>query len=179
MSENTLRTRPPTFPISKPGRWPQPALPPLASARNTFAQIRCHYLWQPEQRDIDAHHGMPADVERSLREQRFLRSPGQHAPDPVRRRLASWSTLTKWRGLTVSSPPLRCPPRYASLSSRRRHREKAGAPRRSQEMCWHRCWPPVALTAYADIRDRAILMVAIASGGRRRSELAGDAEIHS
>jgi hypothetical protein len=110
MSENTLRTRPPTFPISKPGRWPQPALPPLASARNTFAQIRCHYLWQPEQRDIDAHHGMPADVERSLREQRFLRSPGQHAPDPVRRRLASWSTLTKWRGLTVPSPPLRCPP---------------------------------------------------------------------
>ena len=31
-----------------------------------------HHLWQPEQRDIDPHHGMPADVEQSLREQDFL-----------------------------------------------------------------------------------------------------------
>lgn len=60
-----------------------------------------HHLWQPDQRDIDPRHGMPAGVEQSLREQRFFRCSGPHAPDTVRRRLASWSTLTKWRGLTA------------------------------------------------------------------------------
>jgi hypothetical protein len=54
-----------------------------------------HHLWDPQ-------HGMPGVVDRQLRGQGFLRSTGPHAPDTVRRRLASWSTLTKWRGLTGS-----------------------------------------------------------------------------
>ncbi|CDZ49796.1 Site-specific recombinase, phage integrase family [Neorhizobium galegae bv. orientalis] len=39
-----------------------------------------HHLWQPEQRAIDPHHGMPAAVDQSLRDQQFLRSSGPHAP---------------------------------------------------------------------------------------------------
>ena len=39
---------------------------------------------------------MPEEVEQNLRGQGFLKSLGPHAPDTVRRQLASWSTLTKW-----------------------------------------------------------------------------------
>jgi hypothetical protein len=51
-----------------------------------------HHLWDPE-------HGMPEIVAQKLRAQGLLRSVGPHAPNTVGRRLATWSTLTKWRGL--------------------------------------------------------------------------------
>jgi integrase len=87
-----------------------------------------HHLWQPEQREIDPLHGMPAEVEQSMREQRFLRSSGPHAPDTVRRRLASWSTLTKWRGLTgvFSSPSLKSAIRLAVRATPRPRKRKSG-----------------------------------------------------
>lgn len=89
-----------------------------------------HHLWQPEQRDINPQHGMPADVEQSLREQRFLRSSGPHAPDTVRRRLATWSTLTKWRGLTgvFSSPSLKSAIRLSVRATPRPRKRKAPSP---------------------------------------------------
>src|SRR5690606_26357670 len=58
-----------------------------------------HHLWDPEKKRSDPDHGIPDAVAQSLRDQAFLRSAGPHAPDMVRRRLASWSTLTTWRGL--------------------------------------------------------------------------------
>lgn len=56
-----------------------------------------HHLWDPAKRESDAAHGMPEDVAELLQDQGFLRSSGPHAPDTVRRRIASWSTLPKWR----------------------------------------------------------------------------------
>jgi hypothetical protein len=52
---------------------------------------------------------MPADVEAGMRLQGLLRADGPHAPDTVRRRLTSWSILTRWRGLTgsFSAPSLK------------------------------------------------------------------------
>lgn len=46
---------------------------------------------------------------------RYLKSTGPHAPSTVRRRLANWSTLTKWRGLDIAfaSPPLKSAIRLA------------------------------------------------------------------
>jgi len=63
----------------------------------------------PEKRETDPNHGMPADVELNLREGGFLRVTGPHSPSTVRRRLAHWSTLTKWRGLdgVFDSPALK------------------------------------------------------------------------
>ncbi len=54
-----------------------------------------HHLWDPQQRETDPDHGMPADVDEKLRSQGFLKSVGPHAPSTVRRRLANWSTLPK------------------------------------------------------------------------------------
>jgi integrase len=111
---------------------------------------------------------MPADVEQSLREQRFLKTTGPHAPDTVRRRLAIWSTLTKWRGLTgaFSSPALRSAIRLAVRATPRPRKRKSAKAVTADILatCNNARLP--------DVRDRAILMVAFACGGRRRSEIA-------
>ncbi len=57
-----------------------------------------HHLWDPVKREADPTHGMPDAIDEQLRDQGFLRTIGAHSPDTVRRRLANWSTLTKWRG---------------------------------------------------------------------------------
>jgi integrase len=132
-----------------------------------------HHLWDPAKREAHDRHGMPADVGFALRADGLLRTEGPHAPDTVRRRLASWSTLHRWRGLEgpFASPALRSALRLAVRASgrpRRRMSERAVtrdildrliATCRSDEL--------------VDLRDLAILMAAFASGGRRRSEIAG------
>lgn len=132
-----------------------------------------HHLWQPDQRDIDPQHGMPTDVEQSLREQGYLRSSGPHAPDTVRRRLASWSTLTKWRGLTgvFSSPSVKSAIRLAVRATPRPRKRKSAKAVTGDVLA--KLLATCGTNSLRDIRDRAILMVAFASGGRRRSEIAG------
>ncbi|MCD4659409.1 site-specific integrase [Rhizobium pusense] len=132
-----------------------------------------HHLWDPEKRASDPHHGMPDDVDENLRRQRFLKSIGPHAPDTVRRRLASWSTMTKWRGLSgaFSSPALKQAIRLAVRAVPRKRRRKSAKAVTGDilQMLLATC----ASETLRDIRDRAILMVTFASGGRRRSEIAG------
>ncbi len=132
-----------------------------------------HHLWDPERRASDPNHGMPAEVDENLRGQGFLKSIGPHAPDTVRRRLASWSTMTKWRGLSgaFSSPALKQAIRLAvrAVPRKRRRKSAKAVTRDILQMLLATC----ASDSLRDIRDRAILMVAFASGGRRRSEIAG------
>lgn len=132
-----------------------------------------HHLWRPEQRDIDPEHGMPRNVEQSLRDQGHLRSDGPHAPGTVRRRLTSWSILTRWRGLTghFSSPSLKSAMRLAVRAAARPRQ------RRSRKAVTGDVLAQLLAACggdrKVDLRDRAILLVAFASGGRRRSEVAG------
>nr|CAD6435989.1 integrase [Rhizobium sp. Q54] len=131
-----------------------------------------HHLWDPERRVIDPQHGMPTDIEDRLRIQGFLRSTGPHAPDTVRRRLATWSTLTKWRGLdgSFSSPALKSALRLA-VRARPRPRKRRSAKAVTGDVL-ARLLATCRTDSLRDTRDRAILMVAFASGGRRRSEIA-------
>ena len=132
-----------------------------------------HHLWDPEKRVTDPDHGMPGDVEDKLRIQGFLRSPGPHAPDTVRRRLSTWSTLTKWRGLdgAFASPALKSAIRLAVRATPRPRKRKSAKAVTGDVLSKliATCRPD----SLRDTRDRAILMVAFASGGRRRSEVAG------
>lgn len=132
-----------------------------------------HHLWDPEKRAADPDHGMPVDVEDNLRRQGFLKSTGPHAPDTVRRRLASWSTLTKWRGLpgAFASPALKSAIRLAVRAVPRQRRRKSAKAVTSDVLA--KMLATCATESLRDLRDRAILMVAFASGGRRRSEIAG------
>ncbi|NSZ61055.1 tyrosine-type recombinase/integrase (plasmid) [Agrobacterium tumefaciens] len=132
-----------------------------------------HHLWDPEKRATDPDHGMPDEVDDNLRRQGFLKSTGPHAPDTVRRRLASWSTLTKWRGLdgAFASPALKSAIRLAVRAVPRQRRRKSAKAVTSDVLA--KLLATCATESLRDVRDRAILMVAFASGGRRRSEIAG------
>lgn len=103
----------------------------------------------------------------------FLRSIGPHAPDTVRRRLANWSTLTKWRGLdgAFASPALKSALRLAVRAVPRQRRRKSAKAVTSDVLA--KLLATCSGDSLRDLRDRAILMVAFASGGRRRSEVAG------
>lgn len=132
-----------------------------------------HHLWDPEKRATDPNHGMPAEVDNNLRQQGFLKAVGPHAPDTVRRRLASWSTLTKWRGLSgaFSSPSLKSAIRLAVRAVPRTRRRKSAKAVTGDVLA--KLLASCSGDSLRDVRDRAILMVAFASGGRRRSEVAG------
>jgi integrase len=132
-----------------------------------------HHLWDPERRLTDPLHGMSADVEDKLRLQGFLRADGPHAPDTVRRRLATWSTLTKWRGLkgAFASPALKSAIKLAVRASVRPRRRKSAKAVTGDVLA--KLLATCRTDSLRDLRDRALLMVAFASGGRRRSEIAG------
>jgi len=174
MGENTLRAL--TSDLAYLQAWSLAATGaslPWPAPEALLLKFVAHHLWQPEQRAIDPHHGMPADVEQSLRDQRFLRSSGPHAPDTVRRRLASWSTLTKWRGLSgaFSSPAVKSAIRLAVRATPRPRKRKSAKAVTGDVLA--KLLATCSTGSLRDIRDRAILMVAFASGGRRRSEIAG------
>jgi integrase len=132
-----------------------------------------HHLWDPAQGEADDRHGMPADVAHALRAGGLLRAEGPHAPDTVRRRLAHWSTLHRWRGPEgpFASPALRSTLRLAVRASGRPRRRKSE--RAVTRDILDRLAAACRSDRLVDIRDLAILMVAFASGGRRRSEVAG------
>lgn len=132
-----------------------------------------HHLWNPEKRLTDPQHGMPAEVEDKLRIQGFLRSSGPHAPDTVRRRLSTWATLTKWRGLqgAFASPALKSAIRLAVRATPRPKKRKSAKAVTGDVLS--KLIDTCRTDSLRDVRDRAILMVAFASGGRRRSEMAG------
>lgn len=116
---------------------------------------------------------MPSAVEQNLRGQGFLKVTGPHAPDTVRRRLATWSTLTKWRGHSGAfpSPALKSAIRLAVRATPRPRRRKSAKAVTGDVLA--KMLATCASGSLRDLRDRAILMVAFASGGRRRSEIAG------
>ncbi|WP_404817299.1 site-specific integrase [Rhizobium phaseoli] len=132
-----------------------------------------HHLWDPARRENDPDHGMPAEVDRALRQGGFLRSIGPHAPDTVRRRLANWSTLTKWRGFdgAFASPALKSAIRLAIRAAPRQRLRKSAKAVTGDVLA--KLLATCGGDNLRDLRDRAILMVAFGSGGRRRSEVAG------
>ncbi|MCT7378642.1 site-specific integrase [Chelativorans salis] len=131
-----------------------------------------HHLWDPARRETDSSHGMPAEVVASLRAEGLLRVDGPHAPATVRRRLSSWSTLTKWRGLTgnFNAPGLQSAIKLAVRASARPRGRKSRKAVTADILST--LLRTCAGDRLVDVRDRALLLTAFASGGRRRSEMA-------
>jgi integrase len=130
-----------------------------------------HHLWDPVKRETDPAHGMPADVAAALSAEGFLRSDGPHAPATVRRRLSSWSTLTKWRSLRgkFNAPALQSAIKLAGRASTRSRARKSK--RAVTADILSTLLKAAAGDRLVDVRDRALLLMAFASGGRRRSEV--------
>lgn len=131
-----------------------------------------HHLYDAAERERDSGHGMPGEVSASLRAQKCLRTEGPHAAGTVHRRLALWSTLHRWHGVDgpFSSPNLRNAMRLAvRAADRPRHRKSANAVTRD---ILDQLIATCDGQRLVDIRDRALLLTAFGSGGRRRSEIA-------
>ncbi|MEE9910009.1 site-specific integrase [Brucella intermedia] len=174
MGENTLRAL--TSDLAYLEAWSLAATGnplPFPAPEALLLKFIAHHLWRPQQREIEPDHGMPSAVEEELRQQGFLRVSGPHAPATVRRRLANWSTLTRWRGLegAFSSPAVKSAIRLA-VRALNRPRSRKSANAITGDMLG-KLLATCSGTDLTAIRDRAILMVAFASGGRRRSEVAG------
>ena len=148
---------------TNPLPWPAPEA--------LLLKFLAHHLWDPAHRDTDPAHGMPEEVSAALTQAGLLRSKGPHSPSTVRRRLSSWSTLTQWRGLQgkFNAPGFRNATKLAvRASSRPRQRKSARA---ITVDVLSALLKACAGDRLVDARDRALLMVAFASGGRRRSEV--------
>ncbi|MDF8356518.1 site-specific integrase [Ensifer adhaerens] len=152
------------FATGTPLPWPAP--------ESLLLKFVAHHLWDPTRRAEDENHGMPVAVESSLRSQRLLRADGPHAPETVRRRLTSWSILTRWRGLTgaFDGPSLKSALRLAVHASARprQRKSKKAVTVDILAMLLEVCTGERSV----DLRDRALLLTAFGSGGRRRSEVA-------
>jgi integrase len=145
---------------------------PWPAPESLLLKFVAHHLWDPVKRAEDPAHGMPANVEAGLRAERLLRASGPHAPATVRRRLTSWSILTRWRGLTGSfgAPSLKSALRLAVKASSRPRQRKSKAAVTLDILT--KLLQACAGDRLVDLRDRAMLLTAFASGGRRRSEVA-------
>lgn len=130
-----------------------------------------HHLWDPVKRETDPAHGMPEDVAAALKSAKLLRVDGPHAPSTVRRRLSSWSTLTGWRGLKgkFNAPGLRSAIKLAVRASARPRARKSKKAVTADILAT--LLQACADDRLVDVRDRALLLMAFASGGRRRSEV--------
>jgi integrase len=131
-----------------------------------------HHLYDPDERIRNPGHGMPDDVEIRLKADGLLRCDGPQAPSTVRRRMASWATMHRLRGLQgpfALAGVREAIKRAASASHRRPTRKSRRAIVRNVLDDLLATCSGVGPSA---VRDRALLLVAFASGGRRRSELA-------
>lgn len=145
---------------------------PWPASESLALKFVAHHLWDPAEREADPLHGMPDAVAAALRATQALRAGGPHAPSTVKRRLASWSTLHRWKGQEgpFAASSLRSALRLAVRASNRPRRRKSK--RAVTRDILDRLLQTCASDRLADARDLAILLLAFASGGRRRSEVA-------
>ena len=149
--------------ISAPLAWPV--------TETTVLRFIAHHLWDKEEHEKNPEHGMPRDVANVLRAEGRLRSNGPHAPATVRRRLALWSSMHRWQGLEgpFSAPTIRQALRLAIRAADRPRARKS--PSAITRDILDRLLATCAGDRAVDLRDRALLLLAFGSGGRRRSEI--------
>lgn len=158
---------------------------PWPPTKEIALRFIAHHLWDPDQRALDPNHGMPDHVRSFLENGGYLRVAGPHAPSTVERRISSWRSLCKWRGVEhpFASPEVSRTLRAAIRASdrpRTRKSAKAVDINLIEELLDHldsRCSMVADHEAEVEairlraLRDRALLAVMFASGGRRRSEI--------
>ena len=160
---------------------------PWPAPQALVLKFLAHHLWDPERRAREPGHGMPGRVRAALEDGGLLRSAGPHAPATVRRRLSSWSTLHHWRDVAgpFGSPAIRKALRLAVRASPRVRQSKSREAVVVEVLArvLARLDREVAACPAGDVRgaraaglralrDRAMLSLAFAAGGRRRSEVA-------
>lgn len=173
MGENTLRAL--ASDLAYLEGWAQAATGqplPWPAPEALGLKFVAHHLFDPNRRLEDASHGMPEAVNEMLQTVGLLRTRGPHAPNTVRRRLAHWATLHRWKGLEspLGTSAIRAAMRLAVRANPRPRQRKSKRAVTSDVL--GRLLATCRTDRPADTRDRALLLLAFASGGRRRSEIA-------
>ncbi|WP_342363688.1 site-specific integrase [Terrarubrum flagellatum] len=156
-------------------RWHQAAVGsplPWPAPEALVIKFVAHHLWDPVRRETDPHHGMPQEVAEALWAAGALKVEGPHAPATVRRRLALWSTLHHWRGLEgpFAAPQVRQALTLAVRAAARTPRRKSAKSVTADIV--EKLLRTTLPGRLVDLRDRALILAAFGSGGRRRSEIA-------
>lgn len=160
---------------------------PWPPDRDLVLRFIAHHLWDVDLKAGNPDHGMPAHVAGMLLRGGFLRRFAPHAPATVRRRLASWRSLATARGgaEVFADPMLRRTLATVIRAGHHIRQPKSGKPvdgALMRELLDHLdacCNQTPFRTRELDrprlaaLRDRALLALAFAAGGRRRSEVAG------
>lgn len=145
---------------------------PWPAPKALVVKFIAHHLWDPVRKEADPAHGMPDEVASALRISGALKSVGPHAPATVQRRLSLWGSMHKWRGLDgpFGDGQIRTALRLAVRAAQRPRTRKSEQAVTADiiEKLLQTGW----MNRLIDLRDRAILLVAFGSGGRRRSEIA-------
>lgn len=152
---------------------------------NDILTFIAHHLWDPDQRAVDATHGMPDHVDEGLRLGGYLRSPGPHAPATVRRRLSSWKAVARVKGedTAFGSPLIAQTLKAAARANAHQKKPKSRKPVEKELLLRlvEHLSSEAALGGPSQedegvrlraLRDAALVVTAFASGGRRRSEVA-------
>ena len=150
---------------TKPLPWPAPL--------GLVVKFVAHHLYDPVKRETVTEHGMPEAVAASLKQQGALKVAGPHAPGTVKRRLSLWGTMHKWRGLAgpFGDGQIRNALRLAVRAAARPSQRKSQTAVTGDIIA--KLLAACGRGNLADLRDAALLLTAFASGGRRRSEIAG------
>ncbi len=139
----------------------------------TCSSVRAHHLWDPIRKESDPAHGMPPGCDGRPAAGGSAGGHGPHAPATVRRRLALWRTMHRWRGLegAFADGQVRTALRLFVRAAGRPQARKSERALTGDliEAMLRTCW----MNRTADLRDRALLLLAFGSGGRRRSEVSG------
>lgn len=117
---------------------------------------------------IDHLGGMSPDVEAQLKLLRIKAKAGPHKLSTIRRRLASLAAAHTARGLPS---PCAAPAIRQLLSRAARHPDSHVTRKRAITRDILEAMIDTCEDSLVDLRDKALLLVAFASGGRRRSEL--------
>jgi integrase len=142
------------------------------ASETTVLRFIAHHLWDEAEREKNPEHGMPQQVAEALRADGRLKSAGPHAPATVRRRLALWCSLHRWRGLEglFANASIRNALRLAIRAADRPRARKS--PSAITRDVLDKLIATCGRGRAVDLRDRALLLLAFGSGGRRRSEIA-------
>lgn len=137
----------------------------------TQTRFLAHHLFDASQRKRDPGHGMPSAIESSLRDVGYLKGRMPPALSTIERRISSWSKMHALRDMVspFSSPRIRHTRKTMTAAFNGARQRKSPQPITMKEVtaAMETCTSP----DYAiDLRDKALIGIMYASGGRRRSE---------
>ena len=141
------------------------------ASRDVILKFIAHHLFDPEERKHNDRHGMPQSVCLALQASGRLTGALPHAPSTVRRRISHWKRLHMAKGAAheFDAPQVRAALKAAVKSSDHKVEKKSDKP--ITRAVLEKMAATFDLHRRKGRRDKALVYVGFASGGRRRSEL--------